>query len=95
MGAIGSIGPRARSGSAPWSAETRPTARPQPAEQPHQQGKGERDLEAETAALVLLVALRGPALGILVRDAVVVRQNGGEIEAGLQAQLQRLEELLS
>jgi flagellar assembly protein FliH len=28
------------------------------------------------------------------RDAVVVRQNGGEIEAGLQAQLQRLEELL-
>lgn len=29
------------------------------------------------------------------RDAVVVRQNGGEIEAGLQAQLGRLEELLS
>ncbi len=29
------------------------------------------------------------------RNAVVVRQNGGEIEAGLQAQLQRLEELLS
>lgn len=29
------------------------------------------------------------------RGAVVVRQNGGEIEAGLQAQLLRLEELLS
>ncbi len=29
------------------------------------------------------------------RSAVVVRQNGGEIEAGLQAQLLRLEELLS
>ncbi len=28
-------------------------------------------------------------------DEVVVRQNGGEIEAGLRAQLQRLEELLS
>lgn len=29
------------------------------------------------------------------RDAVVVRQDGGEVEAGLQAQLKRLEELLS
>lgn len=29
------------------------------------------------------------------RDAIVVRQNGGEVEAGLQAQLQRLQEMLS
>jgi flagellar assembly protein FliH len=30
----------------------------------------------------------------LARDEVVVRQNGGEIQAGLTAQLQRLKELL-
>ena len=29
------------------------------------------------------------------RNAIVVRQNGGDIDAGLQAQLQRLEEMLS
>jgi flagellar assembly protein FliH len=29
------------------------------------------------------------------RNEIVVRQNGGDIHAGLQAQLQRLEEMLS